>query len=149
MKVPEMLIYMDNCCFNRPFDDQSQLRIKLETEAKTRIQEYVLKQEIMLVWSYMLDYENDMNPFEERRSSIQTWEELAEIVVEENADITKISDKLFKIGLRAKDSIHISCAIDAGCDYFLTTDDKILSRNNLVREIEISDPIDFIKEFEK
>jgi predicted nucleic acid-binding protein len=140
---------MDNCCFNRPFDDQSQLRIKLETEAKTRIQEYVLKQEIMLVWSYMLDYENDMNPFEERRSSIQTWEELAEIVVEENADITKISDKLFKIGLRAKDSIHISCAIDAGCDYFLTTDDKILSRNNLVREIEISDPIDFIKEFEK
>ena len=28
-----MKIYLDNCCFNRPFDDQTQLRIKLESEA--------------------------------------------------------------------------------------------------------------------
>ncbi|MCL4478222.1 MAG: PIN domain protein, partial [Deltaproteobacteria bacterium] len=27
-----MRIYLDNSCFNRPFDDQKQLRIKLETE---------------------------------------------------------------------------------------------------------------------
>lgn len=33
-----MLIYLDNCCFNRPFDDQEQLRVRLETEAKLRIQ---------------------------------------------------------------------------------------------------------------
>ena len=25
-----MRIYLDNCCFNRPFDDQSQIKIKLE-----------------------------------------------------------------------------------------------------------------------
>jgi hypothetical protein len=29
-----MKIYLDNCCFNRPFDDQSHLRIRLEAEAK-------------------------------------------------------------------------------------------------------------------
>ena len=34
-----MKIYLDNCCFNRPFDDQSQLRIRLESEAKLKIQE--------------------------------------------------------------------------------------------------------------
>ncbi len=28
-----MLIYLDNCCFNRPFDDQKQIRIHIETEA--------------------------------------------------------------------------------------------------------------------
>jgi len=27
-----MLVYLDNCCFNRPFDDQSQLRVQLEAE---------------------------------------------------------------------------------------------------------------------
>jgi hypothetical protein len=27
-------LYLDNCSFNRPFDDQSQLKIRLETEAK-------------------------------------------------------------------------------------------------------------------
>ncbi len=28
------LIYLDNCCFNRPFDDQEQLNIRIETESK-------------------------------------------------------------------------------------------------------------------
>lgn len=26
-------IYLDACCLNRPFDDQTQLQIRLETEA--------------------------------------------------------------------------------------------------------------------
>jgi len=29
-----MKIYLDNCSYNRPFDDQSQMKIRLETEAK-------------------------------------------------------------------------------------------------------------------
>ena len=28
-----MLIYLDNCCYNRPYDDQSYMRINLETQA--------------------------------------------------------------------------------------------------------------------
>lgn len=36
-----MKIYLDNCCFNRPFDDQSQIRIRLESEAKLKIQEEI------------------------------------------------------------------------------------------------------------
>jgi len=33
-----MRFYLDNCCYNRPFDDQMQLRIRLETEAKLEVQ---------------------------------------------------------------------------------------------------------------
>ncbi len=33
-----MRVYLDNCCYNRPYDDQSQLRISLETQAKIQIQ---------------------------------------------------------------------------------------------------------------
>jgi predicted nucleic acid-binding protein len=29
-----MKLYLDLCCFNRPFDDQSQLLVRLQTEAK-------------------------------------------------------------------------------------------------------------------
>ena len=32
-----MRIYLDMCCFNRPYDDQSQARIRIETEAKVLI----------------------------------------------------------------------------------------------------------------
>ena len=37
-----MRLYLDNCCFNRPFDDQSQLKVRLETEAKLFIQQGIL-----------------------------------------------------------------------------------------------------------
>ena len=33
-----MRIYLDMCCFNRPYDDQTQPRIRIETEAKVVIQ---------------------------------------------------------------------------------------------------------------
>lgn len=32
-----MRIYLDNCCFNRPYDDQSHLGIRLESDAKLYI----------------------------------------------------------------------------------------------------------------
>jgi len=34
----KLKLYLDNCCLNRPFDDQIQQRIYLETEAKLFIQ---------------------------------------------------------------------------------------------------------------
>lgn len=37
-----MLLYLDNCCFNRPYDDQSHTQIFLETQAKLHIQESIL-----------------------------------------------------------------------------------------------------------
>lgn len=38
-----MEIYLDNCCFNRPYDNQSFVQIELETQAKLYIQ-YQIKQ---------------------------------------------------------------------------------------------------------
>ena len=65
-----MRVYLDNCCFNRPFDDQSQARIRLESEAKLEIQQRIKDRGIELAWSYVLDYENQANPFEERRDTV-------------------------------------------------------------------------------
>lgn len=44
-----MKIYLDNCCFNRPFDDQIQIRIRLESEAKLKIQEEIQKGHVKLI----------------------------------------------------------------------------------------------------
>lgn len=54
-------IYLDNCCFNRPFDDQTQVKILLESQAKLYIQQLVLNGDVELVWSYVLKYENSRN----------------------------------------------------------------------------------------
>lgn len=143
-----MRIYLDVCSFNRPFDDQSQLRITLEAEAKLRIQEEVRSGKVELAWSYILDYENSKNPYQERRVRISGWRSYAMLDIQENPEVLETANGLHKEGLSRIDSLHVACAIAAGCEYFLTTDDRILSRKDRVGAIKIADPILFVKESE-
>jgi len=126
-----MRIYLDNCSFNRPFDDQSQIRIRLESEAKLKIQDDILEGKFELVWSYILDAENSANPFEERKRPIWDWRKYAIINVKEKPTILEKAKRLSQLGLRSKDALHISCAVSAGCRYFLTTDDQVLKKRNI------------------
>lgn len=41
-----MKIYLDMCCFNRPYDDQSQLKLSLETQSKLYIQTLIKDKKI-------------------------------------------------------------------------------------------------------
>ncbi len=72
-----MRIYLDNCCFNRPFVDQSQISIHLETQAKLYIQAKTKEGVYDLVWFYILDYENGKNPYKEKRLAIAPWKSIA------------------------------------------------------------------------
>lgn len=141
-----MKIYLDNCCFNRPFDDQFQLRIKLETEAKLRIQEEIRIGKLKLAWSYILDYENSKNPYEDRKEIVKGWRKYSTTDIIENAEVLEEAALLNSKGFKKLDSLHIACALFANCDYFLTTDDNILKISKTIKEIKIDDPIAFIKE---
>jgi len=70
-------IYLDMCCYNRPYDTQAAARIKLETEAKLYIQNAVLDGKLILVWSFILDYENSANPYPDHREAIAEWKTLS------------------------------------------------------------------------
>ena len=141
-----MKIYLDNCCFNRPFDDQSQIRIMLETEAKLRIQEEIRAGRFSLVWSYMLDYENSKNPYGDRKLRIKGWKKYALTDIQESDKVMEIADSLNLKGFKKLDSLHIACAVISKCDYLLSTDDKILNLSKILEEIKLTDPIGFIKE---
>ncbi len=141
-----MKIYLDNCCFNRPFDDQTQLRIKLEAEAKLKIQEEIRSRNLELVWSYILDYENSKNPYEERRVQIQGWKKYSIQDIQEDPKILKHAEQVNRNGLKKMDSLHIACAIESKCVYFITTDDKVLNKSEIISKIKIIDPFGFIKE---
>lgn len=138
-----MLVYLDNCTFNRPFDDQSQMRILLETEAKLEIQTRIRSGTLKLAWSYMMDFENDANPFEDRRASIYSWRNLAVVDISESDDVVARAEDLNGLGFKAKDAIHISCAIQAHCRFFLSTDKGILKKASLVPELAILNPVDY------
>ena len=142
-------VYLDNCAYNRPFDDKSQLTIRMEAEAKLRIQEEIRAGVYELAWSYMNEFENNDNPYDDKREVIGAWEHIA-------AHICPPSEKILERGkqiqhtttIRHKDSLNLACAIESGCNYFVTTDSKLLNKAGLFPQIEIINPIDFIRKIE-
>ena len=82
-----MRVYLDNCCYNRPFDDQSQLKVRLETEAKLFVQQLMRTGVVEYVWSDMLDKEALDNPFPMQRVKIMAWKSGAKIDVEITPEI--------------------------------------------------------------
>lgn len=144
-KKKNMKLYLDNCCYNRPFDDQTQLKVHLEAQAKLYIQSKIKNGDYQLVWSYILDYENGKNPFIEKRTAIQPWKEIAsEFIAEESKEILSYAQSLKSKGIKTFDALHIACAVAAKCDYYLTTDRKLLRTH--LSEIKIISPVQFVEE---
>ncbi|MFY9824008.1 MAG: PIN domain-containing protein [Thermoanaerobaculia bacterium] len=140
---------MDNCCFNRPFASQVQVRIRLETEAKLRIQERVVADEIELAWSYILDYESAANPFEERRAAVSSWKRRSVVDISETPAVLEYAKSLAALGVHSKDALHVACAVEAGCDYFVTTDDFLLKKLAKHTQIMAVDPTAFVRSTEQ
>ena len=93
-----------------------------------------------------MDYENSKNPFRERREQIAKRRSYSTVDVQETEDILRVSARVSTYGIKKIDSLHIACAVEAQADYFLTTDDRVLNKAGLVQDVQITDPIGFIKE---
>ena len=144
-----MRIYLDMCCFNRPYDDQSQLRIAMETQSKLHIQSLIKEGKIELITSYMLRYECGNNPFEMRRNTIFDFIDnnaYAYVGIERKNSIEAKAAEIMKTGIKFKDACHVASAIYAQCDYFISTDIRLLKYKS--REIRMVTPIEFVTETE-
>ncbi|MDR2554171.1 MAG: PIN domain-containing protein [Fibromonadaceae bacterium] len=140
-----MRIYMDNCCYYRPFDDQKQIAVYLETQAKLHIQKLIKEGKLELVYSYISKFENGNSPNKENRGSVDRFFEFARVFVDvDKADeAEKLANDIVKQGLKSKDALHIACAIIEKCDYFLTTDKEILNKYKS-EKILVCSPITFL-----
>jgi predicted nucleic acid-binding protein len=142
-----MLLYLDLNCFNRPFDDQSQDRVAAETAAIFFILQRIVDEQDRLAWSVVLTYENSNHPLKDRRDEIARWAEFAMTVIRISPTMILRSQELVRLGVRALDAAHIAAAEEAGCDRFLTCDDRLLrtSRNCDVR-VAMLNPIEYLEE---
>ena len=138
-------IYLDNCCFNRPYDDQANLNVHLEAEAKIFIQNEILINTFELAWSFMMDFEILSNPFYDRQITFLKWKNIAVLDIDPIEEILKSGKNINKKNIKNKDALHIACAIKAECEYFLTTDNKILNKD--ISQIKVINPIDFVRQF--
>jgi predicted nucleic acid-binding protein len=136
-------IYLDMCCYNRPFDSQLQTRVRMETEAKLHLQAKAIDGSLALIWSYVLAYENSFNPQTSRRESIANWAEIATTHIAGNEAITAVALELSRNhGLKSFDALHVACATIAGAHLFVTTDDFILRKMKSATALHVVSPID-------
>jgi len=132
--------------YNRSFDDQSQWRIKMESTACQIIFYLAQEQNIELVWSFVLEYENSLNPFPERHDEVRLLSQIAQQTIEPSKDILQRSEELEKAGIKNMDAVHLACAEIFGCDFFVTCDDKLIKKaNRLNVQLDVCNPINFIQ----
>jgi predicted nucleic acid-binding protein len=136
-----MRIYLDTCVLNRPFDDQTNNRVRIETEAISKILDRIREHSIDLAWSSAIDYENGRSPEGERRESVSQWRSFAMVEVSATESVGQNAKRLVEFGFGDVDAIHLASAIVGSADYFVTTDDGILRKRDRVSEIKVLDPI--------
>lgn len=141
-------IYLDNCTYKRPYDDQTNLRIMLETQAKMRIQALITEKKFVLAASFVNTYENDMAPQFGPKCRVRDFMLAhAGIWVDESLrhKVKEMAGGFSRQGLKGRDAAHLASAILSGCTYIITTDDKFLRFAVKTDAITITDPVSFIR----
>jgi len=123
-----MRLYLDNSVLNRPFDDQRQPRIWLETLSFSLVLTLIESGEAKLIRSPIHDLENGRNPFTLRRQWVEKCLRMAESSSALNDSLKSRALALEQAGFKALDALHLACAEAAGTERFLTCDDRLIRR---------------------
>jgi predicted nucleic acid-binding protein len=145
--MEKIKIYLDSCCFNRPFDELSQDRARLESEAVLTI---LNKCEIG-VWDIFRSdiLEDEIYRITDlfKRQKILRLYTSTSIYIEISDDIIRRAKELQKFNIKSFDALHLASAEFGGADVLLTTDKKFLNRAlNSDTNIKISNPAIWLTE---
>ena len=146
-----MKLYLDVSCLNRPFDDQRQARIRLETEAVALIFERFDAGRWRQVSSQIAEIEIAAMPDAERRRRVRA-------LLPPQADIIMLTPEIFAraadlegMGFKAADAVHLAAAEAQEADVFLSCDDRLcrLARRRRDRlTVVVANPLAWLKENE-
>lgn len=120
-----MRIYLDMCCIKRPFDDQSQPRIHLESEAVLGLLA-AESDSLQFVRSRALWLENEQNPLPARAARVARWLGIPEPIADAAAIVSRAAD-ITSLGLKRFDALHVASAEAALADVLATCDDQFLA----------------------
>jgi len=143
-----MRIYLDTCCFNRPYDLQNQASIVMEGEAiLTIIGKCSENNNWFFFGSDVLEDEMDniIDPI--KKQKVLGLYSSTEEHIELNNDIIKRALNLQSFGFGSYDALHLASAENAGADVFLTTDKKLINQAKKVGlSVDVSNPFVWLSE---
>lgn len=141
-------IYLDNCCYNRLFDDRSNIKNYLEREAVLIIMQKAFDGEFELVGSDILKIEIGKISNTEKRKNVEgVYNALVVDNIEIEDSIEKRAVEIRELSnIRAFDSLHLASA-EEGADVLITTDIRFLRNSQRLQpKIEVKNPIVFVTE---
>ena len=123
-------IYLDSCCVSRPYDSQTQNRIKSETTAIMQIISRFWSGEWQAITSKVLQFEiNKISDLTKRSFVKELLTSIPQtIFVAVSVSETFRGKQLEALGFKEYDALHIACAESGEADVFLTTDDAVIRR---------------------
>lgn len=137
-------IYMDVCALSRPFDDQSYLRIRLETEAVNLILSKLREGSLNLLVSPAHTKEIEAIPDLSERIELKAiLEELGEPIRGDMSKIRRKAEDLVSLGFGVADAAHVAFAEYSGAQ-FISCDEKLVKKC-LAQKIKVwcGNPVSF------
>jgi predicted nucleic acid-binding protein len=138
-------VYLDTSAFNRPFDDQTEPKIFLESQAVVIILQMIEAKGVELISSSVLEYENSRNPYPIKQKAMNRYLQLANLRQEVDEAICQRAEELEHNGLKAIDALHVACAEAVNSDYFITCDKRLINRY-IGLAMKVINPVDFVLE---
>ncbi len=127
-------VYLDVCALCRPFDDQSQLRIRLESDAVLLILSHLRPRSLSLIVSPAHTAEIAAIQEVEREQLQLLLEESGTRISFDLPRARQRAEQLVQQGMGVADAAHLAFAEQAECD-FVTCDDRLLKQCKRVRPI--------------
>jgi len=140
-----MKIYLDVCCLNRPFDDQSNLRVHLESEAVKTILSLCEQTQWQLLSSEVIEFEIANTIDEDKRTQLQQMTAMATLIPPLTTEVLARAQFLETAGLTVFDAMHLACA-ETHADIFLTVDDKFLKKARSLTRLGVNNPLKWLEE---
>lgn len=144
-----MRIYLDVSCLNRPFDDQRQTRIRLESESVTLILDRIDAGDWRLLSSEIVRIEVAAMTDRERRRRVQALFADSDDTIRLTEEVFRRAAKMMRMGFKAADALHVASAECINADVLLTCDDRLIRlgrRNRKVLRVVIFDPVSWLGE---
>ena len=144
-----MKVYLDVCCFNRPFDDHGQDRVRLESEAVLTILEHTQSRMWAIIGSEVIDIEISKIPDDDLRCKVNILTGMKQKFITVNNDVEIRGKELEKLGFKSFDALHIACAEKGDADILLTTDDVFLSKalqSRNILKVRVENPLRWLME---
>jgi len=125
--IINMKIYLDACCWSRPFDDQTQDRVRLEAEAVLSIIARGRTGIFTLAASEAVEFELSRMPDADKLKKVRSLYSAAGVKLFYTEKTEKRARFFQQLGVKPLDSVHLALAEEYRQDALLTTDDSFLA----------------------